>query len=255
MCRKVACLGCGQPSWEGCGQHIEATLAAVPLAERCPAWALPGGTCGFVRQRVPNDGACLYYALDLLSRNAGGEAAADASPRLRALAARALAAAPATYTAEVLGAPPAAYTAALLQETTHGGELEVSVLAAALGLCVAVVDLTTPPAQPVAVRLYNAAAPRRGYLLYTGSHYDALRRGSALAFEGAEGSEALAALDAAARALGARLREQGEGRPKAAKRIKCSACQAVMPEAAFAAHCSGQCPSEDCDGMCEAVEG
>jgi hypothetical protein len=260
MCRQVPCLACAQPTWEGCGQHVEATLAEIPAARRCPGWSLPGGTCGLARQRVANDGACLFYAIDLIARSGSGgaaaaadAAAADASPRLRSLVAGVLAADPAQYTPEVLGAPLEAYTAELLQETTHGGEVELSVLAGALGLCLAVVDLTTPPAQPVALRLYNAPAPRRGYLLYTGSHYDPLRRGSALAFEGAAGCAALAALDENAPALGARLRALGEGAPRPAKRVRCCACQAVVAEAAFAAHCSSQCPAEDNDFMCEPV--
>ena len=264
MCRQVPCLACALPSWEGCGQHVEATLAAVPPEHRCPGWSLPGGTCGLTRQRVANDGACLYYSIDLIARSGGGDAAAadaaaadaaaaDASPRLRALVAGVLAADPSQYTPEVLGAPLAAYTAELLRETTHGGEVELSALAGALGLCLAVVDLATPPAQPVALRLYNAPARRRGYLLYTGTHYDPLRRGSALAFEGAAGCAALAALDENARALGARLRALGEGAPRPARRVRCSACQAVVAEAAFAAHCSSECPAEDSDFMCEPV--
>lgn len=39
MCRKVTCKKCGKPTWAGCGQHIEQTLAEVPKAERCPGHA------------------------------------------------------------------------------------------------------------------------------------------------------------------------------------------------------------------------
>jgi hypothetical protein len=250
MCRKVACLGCAQPTWEGCGQHIEGVLSDTPPALRCPSWSTPDATCGFVRQRVPNDGNCLYTAIDLAARG-GGECPPDASPRLRALAAATIAGAPETYTPEVLGAPTAAYLAALQQDTVHGGEVELTALSAALALGLAVVDLTTPPAQPVALRLYNAAAPRRAFLVYTGTHYDALRRGACLVFE--EGATTLAAQGAAACALGERLRAKGEGTPKMVKRVRCSACAAVMEQSLFQAHCQGGCPSEDCDGMCEDV--
>ena len=35
MCKKVTCDNCGKPTWAGCGEHIEQTLAGVPQAERC----------------------------------------------------------------------------------------------------------------------------------------------------------------------------------------------------------------------------
>jgi hypothetical protein len=35
MCQRIDCPKCGKPSYAGCGRHIEAVLADVPLAERC----------------------------------------------------------------------------------------------------------------------------------------------------------------------------------------------------------------------------
>lgn len=35
MCQRVQCPKCGQPSWVGCGQHVEAVLGDVPKGERC----------------------------------------------------------------------------------------------------------------------------------------------------------------------------------------------------------------------------
>ncbi|XXQ38053.1 Uncharacterized protein PBTT_08104 [Plasmodiophora brassicae] len=35
MCRKVSCDKCSKPTWAGCGQHIEAALADVPVKDRC----------------------------------------------------------------------------------------------------------------------------------------------------------------------------------------------------------------------------
>ncbi|MDA8312913.1 MAG: hypothetical protein M0Z46_20320 [Actinomycetota bacterium] len=35
MCRAVTCRKCGQPSWRGCGAHVEQVLAHVPKSQRC----------------------------------------------------------------------------------------------------------------------------------------------------------------------------------------------------------------------------
>jgi hypothetical protein len=35
MCRRVQCEKCGNPTYAGCGMHIEQVLAGVPLEERC----------------------------------------------------------------------------------------------------------------------------------------------------------------------------------------------------------------------------
>ncbi|CAB4530622.1 unannotated protein [freshwater metagenome] len=35
MCQKVTCSGCGKPTWDGCGQHIEQALADVKPGDRC----------------------------------------------------------------------------------------------------------------------------------------------------------------------------------------------------------------------------
>ncbi len=35
MCARVACLICGKPTWEGCGQHVDEALAGVPVTDRC----------------------------------------------------------------------------------------------------------------------------------------------------------------------------------------------------------------------------
>ncbi len=35
MCRAVACKTCGKTTWAGCGQHVDAVMAAVPRTDRC----------------------------------------------------------------------------------------------------------------------------------------------------------------------------------------------------------------------------
>ncbi|SDR93460.1 hypothetical protein [Paraoerskovia marina] len=36
MCRPVTCRSCGKTTWAGCGQHVDAVMADVPRADRCP---------------------------------------------------------------------------------------------------------------------------------------------------------------------------------------------------------------------------
>lgn len=38
MCYPVACPNCRKTGWGGCGQHVDAVLRSVPVADRC--------TCG-----------------------------------------------------------------------------------------------------------------------------------------------------------------------------------------------------------------
>lgn len=35
MCYPVACPTCGKTGWDGCGQHVDAVMASVPVADRC----------------------------------------------------------------------------------------------------------------------------------------------------------------------------------------------------------------------------
>ena len=35
MCYPTTCPTCQQPTWGGCGQHIEAALKGVPVDKRC----------------------------------------------------------------------------------------------------------------------------------------------------------------------------------------------------------------------------
>jgi hypothetical protein len=35
MCKKITCVACAKPTWEGCGEHIEDALGDVAVADRC----------------------------------------------------------------------------------------------------------------------------------------------------------------------------------------------------------------------------
>ena len=35
MCRQTTCRTCKQPTWAGCGAHVEQVLGHIPKSERC----------------------------------------------------------------------------------------------------------------------------------------------------------------------------------------------------------------------------
>jgi hypothetical protein len=35
MCKQTTCERCGKTTWAGCGQHVDAVMANVPVARRC----------------------------------------------------------------------------------------------------------------------------------------------------------------------------------------------------------------------------
>ncbi|WP_164478111.1 hypothetical protein [Microbacterium sp. ABRD28] len=36
MCYPVPCATCGKTTWDGCGQHADQVMTAVPAGQRCP---------------------------------------------------------------------------------------------------------------------------------------------------------------------------------------------------------------------------
>jgi hypothetical protein len=271
MCRKAACAACARPTWVGCGRHVEAALHDVPAAERCPAAAAEPGAGGAREgdayplaaaclrvQRVPNDGDCLFSAVAFCELGDSGRA-----PLLRAAAVDAVLAAPERFPESALGAPRGEYAARMRAPGEWGGELELAVLAAARKIDIAVAAL--PEAPGATLRLYPvaeaaaaaaaaevAAAPaRRCYLIYTGTHYDAVRRfdgaGPAL-FASADADESVRRLADALRAAAAK--------PKTW--VRCSVadggCGAVVEARDFEEHCSAVAHGEDFMMMAEPAE-
>ena len=60
MCRQVTCRKCGQPTWAGCGQHVDQVMAGVPKARnaaratpRNPAPAFSPSSSGAVNSSQP----------------------------------------------------------------------------------------------------------------------------------------------------------------------------------------------------------
>lgn len=35
MCYAVNCPACGKTTWDGCGQHVEGVMRAIPPEQRC----------------------------------------------------------------------------------------------------------------------------------------------------------------------------------------------------------------------------
>ena len=231
----------------------------VPEAERCPAWAEPGGgaregdgfplaAACFRVQRVPNDGECLFSAVAFCDYGDSGR-----GPALREAAVKAVVAAPAMLGE---GGDREAYAARMRKPETWAGEVELAALATHLAIDVGVASLVDPPG--AALKDYSgagaaaAAAPplrRRCYLVYTGTHYDAIKRfddGAAFADAGAD--ESVRRLADALRAVAAK--------PKTW--VGCSpaegGCGNVMEAAEFEAHCGAVAHGDDFMMMAEPAE-
>jgi ubiquitin thioesterase OTU1 len=122
------------------------------------------------RYVVPADNSCMFtaaaYCLDAQHRQ-------ELGATFRAAVADAVRADPVAWTEAVLGRPPADYCSYILQPTTWGGGIELSVLAARHKCEVVAVDIRTR--RPL-VFGEDAGYARRVYLIYDGLHYDALHR-------------------------------------------------------------------------------
>ncbi|KAJ1453224.1 hypothetical protein M885DRAFT_524886, partial [Pelagophyceae sp. CCMP2097] len=187
------------------------------------------------RVRVPNDNGCLFSAVAYLC-DGGRAATREEQLALREVVALAvLADADAESRALVVGQPVEAYAAWIRDEFHWGGEHEIIVFSQHYGvrLCVVSAD---------GLLTYGDGGPT-AYLLYTGTHYDALVGVSQDAgaaetrfFAGGAGVE----VEAAFRAVAVAHRAAAQKRDASEQifRIKCGGCGAKLADsAAFAKHC------------------
>lgn len=65
MCRRVTCKHCTKPTYAGCGRHVEAVLADVPVEARCRCRELNAG-------KTPPAGQSRGWLASVLSRFSGG---------------------------------------------------------------------------------------------------------------------------------------------------------------------------------------
>ena len=123
-----------------------AAVAAAAAASRCHADACLAAQLNslhrpgvLVRRVVDADNSCLFSSFNLVMRITGS----TTSFQTRELIARVVHSDPAQYNAGFLGRDNAAYCAWILNETSWGGAIEISILSTWYGVEVCVVDTQT----------------------------------------------------------------------------------------------------------------
>ena len=232
-------------------------------------------TTSWVRREVPKDHACLFASLVMLVD--GVETYRSSTDRfsavleLRKHCADTVVGDAETWPEWKLGRAPAEYAAWITKPDTWGGEIELLILSAKLGVEVSVVDMATQN-----IITYNEHAPPaskqgRVHLLYTGQHYDPIVQVDTdgndvlivpLAVAGAAGSAEAGAAQLKQLAGNAYAEAERKKRQRVVKKIKCTDCGALLDNAsAFQEHCMDEDieHSDDfayeCDEVCHFLVG
>lgn len=121
----------------------------------------------FFRRSMPGDNSCLFhscaYILKDKSRSLG--------PELRRECAEVVLANPEKFTTALLGQPPAHYASWILQPSSWGGAVELMILAFVYQTEIIALDIESGTVQRFGeTEGYSV----RGFVVYTGKHYDAI---------------------------------------------------------------------------------
>ncbi|PWN24277.1 hypothetical protein BCV69DRAFT_296559 [Microstroma glucosiphilum] len=177
-------------------------------------------------QIVPDDNSCLFSALSLLLHQSHSPAS---NRTLRQQVSRGILADPFEYSEVVLGAPPKEYVAKMQRDTTWGGGVELAVLSKEHRLELAALDVINGVTH---VFGQGQGYTTRGYLVYSGIHYDALvllpELGAPLEFASTlfdiSTPGALEVVDVAAGKLREKLKEKRYYTDTARFTLKCGQC-------------------------------
>lgn len=119
---------------------------------------------------IPADNSCLFNAIDFLLN--GSSATNTKGPMFyRQIVANKISSDPVLYNEDFLEKKPAEYIAWILNPEKWGGEIELSIISSELKIEIAVVDIQTTLSL---VYGNDAGYLNRIFLIYDGSHYDAV---------------------------------------------------------------------------------
>eukprot|EP00928_Gymnodinium_smaydae_P016131 TRINITY_DN16012_c0_g1_i1.p1 TRINITY_DN16012_c0_g1~~TRINITY_DN16012_c0_g1_i1.p1 ORF type:complete len:425 (-),score=109.49 TRINITY_DN16012_c0_g1_i1:100-1374(-) len=226
---------------------------------------VPGLSTVMIKRRVPDDNDCLFSSLAYLTSTNGSYTPAG-NAQLRRDCAEAVAADPITFCEPVLGMSPEAYKQWITNKFNWGGETEIVVLCKKFEIELGIVSM-----ESFTTLVYGQAdAPRpRGYVLYTGQHYEPfVEAPSAEATAEVEtrlfpatgdGDRAarFSAIEAACLVI-ARDFAEYKAKQKAVKKkkvLKCGGCGALCDDnEAFQAHCMEVEHDDDFMYDCSEVE-
>eukprot|EP00562_Extubocellulus_spinifer_P002114 CAMPEP_0178489236 /NCGR_PEP_ID=MMETSP0696-20121128/10272_1 /TAXON_ID=265572 /ORGANISM="Extubocellulus spinifer, Strain CCMP396" /LENGTH=405 /DNA_ID=CAMNT_0020117031 /DNA_START=54 /DNA_END=1271 /DNA_ORIENTATION=+ len=216
-----------------------------------------------IRRSVPNDNACLFYALAYLCEDA--EPSRKVECTLREVCAQsALNDSDAETRALFLGHPTVQVYADWIRNAHHwGGENEIVMLAEHYGVEVVVVSC-----ESLSTLCYGQGSPNathRVYILYTGQHYDPLVGATSASTPTSEevrrfpigGGDKASDIEASALSIARRHNAEAARRAKQrrVKRIKCGGCGVLLDDStAFQEHCMEVEHGDDFAFDCEEVE-
>jgi ubiquitin thioesterase OTU1 len=118
-----------------------------------------------VRREVPADNSCLFHAVTRIIEDG------STATQLRSRIAEIVITHPAKFTAVYLGMPPAQYASWIAHPDTWGGAIELQILSFVYQCEIVVVDVTNRRVEPFG---QGEGYTTRGFVYYTGKHYDAL---------------------------------------------------------------------------------
>lgn len=116
---------------------------------------------------MPGDNSCCFHSLAYILHDKNTQK----GPELRDLAAQLIASDPKTYNEGILGMKNSSYVQHLLNPDTWGGAVEVRAMADFYQIEICLMDLQTGREDHFGI---DKGYSRRGFLFYTGNHYDAM---------------------------------------------------------------------------------
>lgn len=147
----------------------EDEILARQLAESADGAAAGGVSNGILlKQVVAADNSCLFTSIGFLL---SGKVDTGVGSYMREIIASTVHNEKEEYNDGILGRPNADYVAWIMQESSWGGAIEVSILSAHYGIEFDVVDITNAMINRFGE---DRKYPMRGFLLYDGIHYDPL---------------------------------------------------------------------------------
>lgn len=123
----------------------------------------------FYKHDVPGDNSCLFHSVGWIFDKPAVE--------LRQMVAQIVLSYPEKYTAAFLGSQPTAYAQWILQPSSWGGAIEIDLLGAVFQCEICVLDMTSKRPQRFG---QGQGYTTRGFIVYTGNHYDAAGIGSSM---------------------------------------------------------------------------
>jgi len=163
------------PSVKALNDSLSAPVPLAPRADTGPSQDLAvenaesvpvPGDAGFLQLRVvPDDNSCLFSAVGVVF-----EGGVEGGRGLRRVVADVIAADPEMYSDVILGQPRNQYIQKILQPTTWGGAIELSIFARHYNTEISSFDVATGRCDRFGEGEYDS----RCILVYSGIHYDAV---------------------------------------------------------------------------------